>query len=1006
MIRLASLLASLCLLVPAAAGAQSLTFDAHDVPSQRGARAIVAADFDRNGWTDLAHVNVDTGSVSVLLAHDVTGPALAATLAVGRGPFDMVTGDFNRDGIPDLAVTNADSHSISILIGRGDGRFDRSDIPAPFPASPRGIAAGDVNEDGSLDLFYTGYAGNLHMVLLGTGTGAFVAGSGVSGYGLQPQGVGAADFDHDGHLDMAVAYDSFYPLKIHYGRGDGTFAPIDVPGFSDLNAVAAGDLDGNGWPDVAAASTDRGRVAIYLGTPSGLVYRRSYAVLGDPRDVIVADVTGDGMLDVITASRSVGLVGVLPGNPAQPGAFLPRRDYAAGPGSRAVTAADLNLDARLDLATGNQYAASVSVLDNTTPTLRAAFAFTEQTRATAAVLVGTGPIESADFDHDGRIDLVARGGTSAAGFDNAVVLLAGREVVLPGPSPFATVMARDVNADGDADVLFIASDSSNLGVAGIHARIVTQLGDGGGRFSPSAETTSALWLRHCAAGRIDADAADDLLCAGHDETTGAHVVQVLPGNRDGTFRHGTRVELAGASRDLQLADVNRDGALDALVLEADVEIWLGDGRGGLRRGTSVDLAVVDDPMHLRVADVDHDSRLDLFVNGNLGQLGIARGSAAGFGPLTWASPAFSHGVSFEVADLDLTGRPDVVAGDFPGFVLWGQGDGTFEDHDAYNFAGSPFALLDVTRDGLPDIVTLRSNAVRVLVNRRTATNHPPSVIAPDRIVDYQEFHDQCIRLEAEAWDPDQHAVTFEWRDAEGRVVSSGPVLEACARQPGVYAYAVSVADGRGAVVTEDVTLTLVPATEIVLHAVTEEGTWFRGNWSAVADATAAGGYRAYDRNLRAPKVTSPAADPANAVRIEFAADPAVTYKLWVRLRADRNASANDSVWLQFSGAADVSGAPVYRIGTTSALAVNLEECVGCGLAGWGWEDDGWGAVDRSGGRLRFPDGGRQYILIQTREDGVSIDQVVLSGARYLTSRPGAAKNDTTILPRTYSPRDD
>jgi hypothetical protein len=46
------------------------------------------------------------------------------------------------------------------------------------------------------------------------------------------------------------------------------------------------------------------------------------------------------------------------------------------------------------------------------------------------------------------------------------------------------------------------------------------------------------------------------------------------------------------------------------------------------------------------------------------------------------------------------------------------------------------------------------------------------------------------------------------------------------------------------------------------------------------------------------------------------------------------------VFVQFTGAKDAAGNPLYEIGTTSALAVNLEECSGCGESGWGWEDDG------------------------------------------------------------------
>ena len=38
--------------------------------------------------------------------------------------------------------------------------------------------------------------------------------------------------------------------------------------------------------------------------------------------------------------------------------------------------------------------------------------------------------------------------------------------------------------------------------------------------------------------------------------------------------------------------------------------------------------------------------------------------------------------------------------------------------------------------------------------------------------------------------------------------------------------------------------------------------------------------------------------------------------------------------------------------------------------------------------------------IQTREDGVMIDQIVLSAVKYKTTRPGAVKNDNTILVMT------
>jgi hypothetical protein len=48
----------------------------------------------------------------------------------------------------------------------------------------------------------------------------------------------------------------------------------------------------------------------------------------------------------------------------------------------------------------------------------------------------------------------------------------------------------------------------------------------------------------------------------------------------------------------------------------------------------------------------------------------------------------------------------------------------------------------------------------------------------------------------------------------------------------------------------------------------------------------------------------------------------------------------------------------------------------------------------------FAEDGLHTIRIQTREDGLAIDQVVLSAGTYLNSSPGALKNDTKILTKT------
>jgi phosphatidylserine/phosphatidylglycerophosphate/cardiolipin synthase-like enzyme len=184
--------------------------------------------------------------------------------------------------------------------------------------------------------------------------------------------------------------------------------------------------------------------------------------------------------------------------------------------------------------------------------------------------------------------------------------------------------------------------------------------------------------------------------------------------------------------------------------------------------------------------------------------------------------------------------------------------------------------------------------------------------------------------------------------------------------------------------------------DIVLHA--GLATVLRGNWQAVSDSTAAGGRRMYNRNLAAAKIITASAAPANYVEMTFNVVAGKAYRLWLRLKADSNTYSNDSVFVQFSGSRNASGTAQWRIGTTSAAEVNLESCSGCGVSGWGWQDNGYGS-GVLGPLIYFTTTGTQTIRIQQREDGVSIDQIVLSPSKYLSSSPGALKNDSIVLPR-------
>ncbi len=190
------------------------------------------------------------------------------------------------------------------------------------------------------------------------------------------------------------------------------------------------------------------------------------------------------------------------------------------------------------------------------------------------------------------------------------------------------------------------------------------------------------------------------------------------------------------------------------------------------------------------------------------------------------------------------------------------------------------------------------------------------------------------------------------------------------------------------------------AENIVLYAA--RAPVIAGAWRVVNDSSAAGGARLEHPDIGSPKVETPRAQPANYFELSFTASAGVPYRLWLRGRAAGNRYTNDSVFVQFSDSVSAGGAPVDRIDTTSAHFVSMEDCRGCGLAGWGWQDSGYGA-GVLGPAIRFATSGVHRIRIQGREDGVSIDQIVLSSATWLNVPPGTTKNDATRLPATQGP---
>jgi FG-GAP-like repeat len=966
-------------------------------------RAIAAADLNRDGWTDLILAGTAPGRVTVLLHHGLEDGdegqrfQAPANYDVGGGPFDIAVGDLNRDGWPDVAVANADANAVNLLFGIGHGDLS-APLVIPVADNPRGIAIGDFNRDSIPDLVVTKFTATTVDVLYGAGDGTFPRRVSPPAPSAQAgaQGVTTGDFDNDGWGDFAVA-STAGTIRIYKMFPTGTVVVDLNPAGAGWNVIAASDLDRDGRQDLAVASTGSSVMEVLYNRAAGWAASPLIPVAASPRGIAIADLDRNGTGEIVVAGRAASAVTVI--TRGATGTFS-TADVPAGSGARTIALADIDGDGKIDIATANEFARSVTLLSNMTQAPAGAFAFDV---VRLPWLSDSSVFGVADFNHNGKPDIVR---ASHVYFDDGTQSRYLGTAPNQNENPGGAV--GDFNRDGHPDVAYAAFDQVKV----FFGTGTTQFTDG-----PAMQIPGAFRLR---VADFNRDGRPDLVVqyGGYGVPPG---FDCFMATGDGTFARGIR--LSGTWNAVETADVDRDDIVDIVATGAGgIRTFLSDGTGGLKATRVSDAGV--QRFGLALGDLTGDGILDLAAvdsfTYNWGGVtpwstfsvlrGVGDGTFEHFGQYDTAAP---DGSDFHVlynlliGDVNGDGVNDVFTSHgelYPGVGLQApllepvrfEADG-FRD----------MLLADVNGDGLNDVLGFTyygsgDYGPVIVVNTTRTENRPPSGLSISGSVTwpYDRYWWDTDENEINAGrvtDPDLHKVRYRWTLADGTVVGVyqgwTPHLN-----PGSYQVTVTADDYRGASISRTFTLDVPPFQEMVLTPGYDARVY--GAWQSVQDPTAVDGYRVWHPDAGAAKLAAPLANPTNFFEINFLADPTQEYKLWIRMKADSDYWGNDSVFVQFTGAKDAAGRPIYEIGTTSALAVNLEECSGCGVSGWGWEDDAWGAVNANGTTLRFPDGGPQTLRVQTREDGVSIDQIVLSAVKYRSARPGTAKNDHTLLPRT------
>lgn len=314
-----------------------------------------------------------------------------------------------------------------------------------------------------------------------------------------PSATVLTDLDADGDLDLVVSASGPARLELLINQGTGHFvaaSPVLIVGLGDPGSPAAGDLDGDGDVDLAVTLTGSGQVAIYENVAGSYSLARVIRVGGRPTSLVVADLDGDGDFDLVnldTGSNSVSIATNLGG------LMFRVRSLPLPVGVSELVVAELTGDGLLDLAISNQSGGPLTVLANQGGGAFVALSILPDNNVGHTIMAG-------DVDGDGDTDLISTsGGGIGLGY---FIENQAPGVFLKHPPFFLTSSGTgysqlaDLDGDGDLDLALASLFVNSL---------VTWSNDGTGVFGGPQFHAVTPGPTDISIGDLDGDGAADVV---------------------------------------------------------------------------------------------------------------------------------------------------------------------------------------------------------------------------------------------------------------------------------------------------------------------------------------------------------------------------------------------------------------------------------------------------------------------------------------------------------------
>ncbi|HYI10447.1 MAG TPA: FG-GAP-like repeat-containing protein [Thermoanaerobaculia bacterium] len=283
--------------------------------------SLLAVDVDKDGKVDLfSHEAVDSGPLLLRRGKGDGTFHPPATIMATEIDSPMAVGDVNGDG--KLDFVGARGNGLRVKLGNGNGTFGPTSYVWPGYLYPQDLKLANFDADPALELAFRSNGNTEGFFAIfdnSDGLGNFVETRRVNTGGWS-SAMDAADFDGDGLMDIVVTAQAPRTASVYFGKADGSFtAPLVLAAGTSPAHIAAGDVNGDGRPDLAVSNWEDESVKVYRYTGTRqFTSATTYALrvagrIGSAHELALRDVNGDGHLDlmvVISNSYLATLIGV------------------------------------------------------------------------------------------------------------------------------------------------------------------------------------------------------------------------------------------------------------------------------------------------------------------------------------------------------------------------------------------------------------------------------------------------------------------------------------------------------------------------------------------------------------------------------------------------------------------------------------------------------------------------------------------------------------------------